>query len=188
MEHTPPVPTEGVVGNVSEKLRLRKRDVPRTSFSRGHPPTPHEFLNRETELRGPLYKLLGNWKRVEMVLYAVRLQAVSGRCYASAKTIADTAWANEKTWDRCLAKLRSLELVEVARLVRQDNTLSTNLVDFSALWTWLLGLLRRRHWILEWVGREVWVKLGSLWKPLAELLPPRPLIPAAGAGAGRPPP
>lgn len=181
-----PVPTEGVVGPITTILRFRKADVPRTSFSRGHPPTAHEFLNREIQLRGPLKALLGNWKRVEMVLEGMRLQATMGRCFASARHLAGVAWANEKTWDRCLAKLRSHELVEVARLVRQDNTLATNLVDFSALWTWLLKLVTTRTWVVEWVGDTFWAKISSRWLPLAEWLPPVRRVEPGGLGVGPP--
>ena len=101
---------------------------------------------------------------------ALRLQATRKQCFASARYLAERVGAEKKTWDRTLSQLRSAGLVEVERLVRDDESLSTNLLDFSALWEVLLKLLAHRSTILEWVAGTLWVKLyGSLWLTLEEV-------------------
>lgn len=106
-----------------------------------------------------------------MVMGGLWIQATNGKCYASARTLAGKAGANEKTWDRLLAPLRSQDLVETTRLMRGNHSLSTNLTDFSLLWDHLLKLLRGKVPRLERLSDgSLWAKLKGLWIPLEELL------------------
>lgn len=106
---------------------------------------PLSTLQRKHHLiRDALGGMLGSWKRVEMVLVALRLQAYYDKpCYASARFLAGSAFANEKTWDRALAQLRKHGLVRVGHRTRRSGYRSTNSVDLTPLWQRLVRLLQQ---------------------------------------------
>lgn len=114
-------------------------------------------------LRDALITLLGSPHRAEMTLQALKLQAVYGKCFASARFLGGQAFHSEKCWDRCLARLRDAELVKTYRRIRPGGTLGTNVTDLRPLWRYLLealgdllkkgrtrlfGVLRTRTYIL----------------------------------------
>jgi hypothetical protein len=76
-----------------------------------------------------------------MLLVAMRYQAFYGRCILSARRLAGEALANEKSWDRLLARLRELGLATSARNVRPDGKLGTNTTDLRGLWYRLVRYL-----------------------------------------------
>lgn len=110
------------------------------------------------------------WKRVGMVMEALRLQATRGKCFASAAHLAQEAGGSRKTWDRTLARLRSLFLVSTERLVREDGTQSTNLADFSSLWALVLTVLQDRMATFEHLVNGIWLKLKGQWKHFEDFL------------------
>lgn len=141
----------------------------------GHRPTKHEVFNQINKIEGLLFGLLGTRKRVAMVMEGLKLQATGGKCFASARTLADKAGAHRKTWDRISAWLRSQALIQTARLMRKNRSLSTNLTDFSLLWALLLILLKGEgpplNSKLERLSDgSLWAKLKGCWIPLQDLL------------------
>ena len=106
---------------------------------------PLSTLQRKHHLiRDALGGMFGSWKRVEMVLTALRLQSYYGKpCYASARFLAASALGSEKTWDRALAQLRVNGLALVRHRRRRSGYRSTNSVDLTPLWQRLLRLLQQ---------------------------------------------
>lgn len=197
------VPAEGW-GRVGEKAALYVRLLVShdTTPPQGHQPNRHVLFDHWSEVRWILANVLhGNpamcrggdkWKRVEMVLEALRLQATRGKCYASAKYFGGVGFASEKTWDRTIAWLRSHFLVSTERLYREDGTQSTNLADFSSLWALILAVLQDRGVTFERLADGMWLKLNGLWKHLEDFLKevlsfslPPPLIPLRSPWRGR---
>lgn len=168
----------GVERQLSFTLRLRKSDVSDNQrFRRGH--VPWKLLHRDwTQVRGVLLELLHihhqkarsgeQWKRVEMVMLGLKLQAISGKCYAKARTFASVPFdqynqSSPKTWHRTVALLKDRELIRVARLIRMsDNTEAENLIDFAKLWKLIVSLLKK-HTAAEVVQGTLWVKLKGFW-------------------------
>ncbi len=176
-----PVPAEGWSSVLRSKylyLKSRSRDDPPPQ--RGHVPNQRVFFNRYIELRGLLLALVHadgskcrrgeKWKRVEMVMAGLRLQATTGQCFAGARFLGASGFGSEKTWDRTLSHLRSLGLVQTTRLVREDGRQSTNLTDFSALWALLLRLLAQRNLVLEQLSTGLWAKVDGYWTSLVDLI------------------
>lgn len=145
-------------------------------IQRGHV-DPSILFKRWDVVRGTLLELVfkerwhvrggQHWKRVEMVLEGLRWQAATGHCFASAAWFAEHAGvmenaASEKTWDRCLAWLRSQGLVKVTPLFRANGQRATNLIDFSSLWALILRLLNARE--LRRYGHELHAKIGAFWR------------------------
>ena len=166
----------------SSKRRLRKRELVGKSavYSRGH--VPWKVLRREwNQVRGVLVGLLHvqrtkakageHWKRVEMVMLGLKLQAISGKCYAKARTFASVPFdsynqSSTKTWYRTVALLKERELIRVARLIREENnTEAENLIDFAELWALIVKLLK--HARAEVVEGELWVKISGFWKAVS---------------------
>lgn len=106
---------------------------------------PLSTLQRKHHLiRDALGGMLGSWKRVEMVLTALQMQAYYGRpCFASARFLAGSALCSEKTWDRALARLRAHGLALVRHRRRRSGYRSTNSVDLTPLWQRLVRLLQQ---------------------------------------------
>ncbi len=132
--------------------------------------------------------------RTEMILLVLRIQAVHGRCFASAAYIAGATGGNEKTWDRLLAWMRDQGWAHTTRNVRADGCLSTNTIDLRGLWYSLVrrlggalfDLARRIHQI--YAGRHHLVLKISAGQRYYELVlyrlghgPPRDTSPAAAA-------
>lgn len=150
----------------------------------GQRPDPHVYFNNTIALRGLLVRLLhadveachkkspaDRWKRVDMVMEGLRLQATRGKCFVSASYLASHARANKKTWERTLHRLRSQALVVVEHLFRENGMQATNLIDFSPLWAVILSLLRGSLPKLERLSDgSLWAKLKGLWIPLEDLL------------------
>ncbi len=165
---------EAVNSRLSVVLGSESSDLPQL----GHRPTKNELMNHWTKIRDILFDMLGTWKRVNMVMEGLRLQATQGKCYASARYLASAGLANKKTWDRVSLLLRSQALISTARLMRPNRSLSTNLTDFSALWALLLKLLQREEpWhktpakLERLADGTVWLKKADgAWKSLEELL------------------
>lgn len=165
----------GVGGSGSYPTLYKRKDS--RHRRRGRPPSRDVLFNRWTQVRGVLVSILHDsakscrlgdkWKRVEMMMEALRLQATLGHCFASADYLASHGWGSRKTWDRSLARLRSHELVTTERLYREDGTQSTNLADFSGLWTLILKLLPGGPQSQSF-GGELWVKVHGAWLPFAE--------------------
>jgi hypothetical protein len=157
--------------------RLSRIASPRFSVSQaespqlGHRPTKSELFNHWEKIRGLVFELLGTWKRTEMVMFGLKMQATRGKCFASAATIASFGNGHKKTWDRLSAFLRSQDLLSTARLMRKNRSLSTNLTDFSLLWSLLLKLLKGTLPKLERLGDgSLWAKLNGEWRPLPDVL------------------
>ena len=81
-----------------------------------------------------------------MTLTALRLQSYYGRNIASARYLAASALASEKTWDRFISWLRDAGLARTSRRKREDGTLSTNLIDLRGLWYRLMRELKGLLW------------------------------------------
>lgn len=165
------VPAEGVpLSNYlhSSKLRLRT-----TGPSAGTPLRPlrrtETWVKRRPDLYPLLEELLGSHSRAEMVVVALAIQMFAGSCYASARFIAGRTCRTGTCWDRCLARLRELDLVRTWRLQRPDGHLSTNLIDLRRLWELLLKLLAQKRLRFEWIGRTLWLKVGGVWATVAGL-------------------
>ncbi len=157
---------------VNPRLSVIRQFNVKESSQLGHRPTKSELFNQWTQVHGLLCGLLGTWKRAEMVMEGLRLQATRGKCYASARHLASAGFGHKKTWDRVLSLLRSQDLVTTARLMRLNRSLSTNLTDFSLLWSLLLKLLKGgSSSMLERLSDgSLWAKLKGAWIPLADLL------------------
>ena len=173
----------------SSKRRLRKNEVVSKPpfYSRGH--VSLKILMRDwTQIRGVLVGLLHidatkarageQWKRVEMVMLGLKLQAISGKCYAKARSMASVPFDSHnqscpKTWYRTVALLKARGLVRVARLIREDdNTEAENLIDFAELWGEILKLLKHggRAEVVEGV---LWVKSHGFWREVRGTGQPR---------------
>ena len=176
-----PVPAEsweGMRGNVT--LYRNRTSLPPSHLRQGHVPSRHVLFDRWNEIRWILANVLhddatrcvggGKWKRVDMAMAAIRLQATRGQCFASAKYLASHGFASEKTWDRCLARLRSLCLVWTERLYRPDGSQSVNLTDFSMLWALILRLLNSRNIQFTQLSNGLWLKQGGVWLHLMDCL------------------
>ena len=173
-------------------LRLRKAEVSKYQrFPRGH--VKWSILRRDwNQVRGVLLELLHihptkarsgeQWKRVEMVMLGLKLQAISGKCYAKARTFASVPFdtynqSSPKTWHRTVKLLKDRELIRVARLIREsDNTEAENLIDFAKLWKLIVALLKK-HTAAEVVQGALWVKVSGFWREVgaapAESVPRR---------------
>lgn len=146
----------------------------------GQVPTRHVLFDRWSEIRWILANVLHDdatrcsggdrWKRVEMVMSGLKLQATRGKCFASAQYLADKGSGNKKTWDRCLARLRSLFLVWTERLYRSNGSQSVNLTDFSMLWALILRLLNSRNIQFTQLSNGLWLKQGGVWLHLMDCL------------------
>lgn len=121
-------------------------------------------VNRDTlmheghRIRILLRNLLPSRKSVGVTMEALRLQAYYGKCYASAKYIAENARVkgSVRTWQRVLALLRNNGLATTERLVTRFGRLSVNLLDLSELWRLLVFLLCTRSPFLT-DGPGCWV-------------------------------
>ena len=146
------------------------------------------LLRAESVIRPTLYQLFrikqGKYThaRVEMLLRALRLQAMSGRCFASASYLANDPkhhkeWRearglptsvrlagplfhDEKSWDRLLAVLRSYGLVTTTRLKRDNGQLGVNLIDLRGLW---FALIRRLGRLLFETTAKIFQVIQSRW-------------------------
>ncbi len=124
------------------------------------------LLRAESIIRPTLYQLLRvnqvhySRQRVEMVLLALRLQSCSGQCFASARYLSAHAMANEKSWDRLLAMLRSRGLVTTVRLLRANGQLGVNRTDLRGLW---FALIRRLGRLLFETGAKIFQVIQSRW-------------------------
>ncbi len=135
------------------------------------------LLRKSPQVRPILIEILGSPKRANMALLAMRLQAYYGKCYASAGFIAAETRACEKTWDRCLARMKATDLVKVRRRIRPNGTQGTNQVDLARLWQALLRILhslwngvRYRALRSMRVGRSLWLKAWAQWEPVEVVL------------------
>jgi len=114
-----------------------------------------------------LLSMLGTPKRAEMVKEALRIQAITGECFASARYLAGAGLGSEKTWDRLVGRLKAAKLIRVIRLTRPDGTKSVNLLDFSALWNILHSLVVRKVTFTERIKRRFFVKVSGAWLDLS---------------------
>src|SRR3990172_4602272 len=100
---TTDVPTESVPG--SSHLFYVEKSPEEKSSQLGHAPNRHVLFDRWDEIRWALKQLAGTWKRTEMIMEALRLQAGSGYCYASAAYLAAAGFGSARTWRRLLDSL-----------------------------------------------------------------------------------
>jgi len=148
----------------------------------GHPskllepmPSPGKLLRKYDQIYPILKQLLGSPKRAEMVKAALRLQACSRHSFASAKYLAAAGLGSEKTWDRCLAQLRKLGLVDTIRTNRLNGQQSVNLLDLRKLWKYIQKLLIPITGLFQTVRGVPWVKIHGAWAPANQLhLPGEP--------------
>ena len=189
------VPAEGWSSVLRSKyLYSKSRSTDDPPPQRGHVPNQRVFFNRYIELRGLILELVHadsskcrpgeKWKRVEMVMAAIRLQATTGQCFAGARFLGASGFGSEKTWDRTISHLRSLGLVQTTRLVREDGRQSTNLADFSALWALLLSLLSQRNLTFDHLPNGLWLKVGVMWTHLLDMI--QEVVPPANTAAPTP--
>lgn len=149
--YTVPAEGWGPLRGSSIKLVVRGPLPPQ----QGHPLRQGGLLLKEWDnlyyyLRG----LLGSPQRAELAKEALRLQLFFPFCFPSARVLAGKALSSEKTWDRCLARLRERGWARTWRLYRQDGTQSVNLLDLGGLWHALRLLLSwPRTWARQGRGR-----------------------------------
>lgn len=156
--------------NVFQRRRLRP------SSPRAHEIKPHAFENNVFRIASLLRKQFGR-KRGKMILHAMTVAVHAGEFRQSAKTVALATGASPNTWDRAVADLKELNLIEVTRTYEEvlteygwQHRQSVNLIDFSRLWFWLLSMLRpmwkSRNVVVEHVGGELQMKIGGFWEPV----------------------
>lgn len=132
-------------------------------------PRPELLLKHWDELYSILLKLLGTPRRAEMVKMALRLQVLSGKCFASAKYLAGAGFSNEKTWDRCLAYLKSQGWAETERAKRPNGYRSTNVLDLRKLWALIMAYLSSKASRIQRLSSGLWVKVHGAWMRPAQL-------------------
>lgn len=194
---SPPVPAEDVPNQGDRNITYGETLLRphRGTTSAGTPPRRlrqiEMLIRRWGDLERIAADLLGSPQRGRMVIEALLIQHGRGALFAGSRYLAAKAalvarydrrvygfvdcppaqggrWL-EKGWDRCLARLRDLEVVETTRLYRQNGQASVNLIDLRRLWELLLRLLAQRRLIIERRGWRVWVKLGAVWISLETL-------------------
>lgn len=133
-------------------------------------PKVEMLFKRYDELYPILITFTGSPKRAEMLRYALKVQALRGLAFCSAKRYAGQAmpgrkgFACEKTWDRLLAFLKEKDLVDVERLHKFNGKQSVNLINFLKLWLMLLKLLAASiDSLVSHVGRRLFIKLSGGW-------------------------
>ena len=154
-------------------LRVRKNPL------RGHPPVnicplpqPGAVLKHWDNLYPVLRALLHSPKQAEMVKKSLWLQAMRGVSFASARYLGAAGLGSEKTWDRALANLRKLGLVDTWRTIRSNGDDSVNLIDLRKLWAMLLQLIQTTACRVQIVRRRAWVKIHGAWAQLEMVLSP----------------
>lgn len=143
----------------------------RKATSAGTPLPKVEMLFQKYDA---LYQILvaftGSPKRAEMLRYALKVQALNGLAFCSAKRYAGQAipdrqgFASEKTWDRLLSFLKAEGLVKVERLYKFNGKQSVNLINFVRLWRLLLKLLAHRIGsLIQHIKGVFFIKLSGAW-------------------------
>lgn len=135
-------------------------------------PRPGLLLKSFERLYPILCKLLGSPNRAEMTKKALLLQALTGKCFASARYLAGAGFSSEKTWDRCLAYLKSKGWAETARTRRPNGYDSVNLIDLRELWKLLIKILTSTAHRFQVVKSQLWVKIHGAWAPVVQLQVP----------------
>ena len=114
--------------------------------------------------------------RARMVMRALGVASRKKYVFVSAQFLADATDGNEKTWDRTLAQLRGLGLIETRRTYITGGHQSVLLLDLSKLWAHILTLMNRAkritRTVVEQVGEVTWVKVGPEWRVLTVGPPP----------------
>lgn len=170
-----PVPADRSYPFTNNSIYLKYRYTEMGRLSAGTPPatglkSPSIFLKHYDRIYYLLLPIVGSPQRAESTKTGLRLQALTGRCFASARYLAASGLASEKSWDRNVSRLRKLGLVRTSRLYRPNGEQATNLVDLSALWALLLRLLQSIHCHWEKVSTSIWFKLSGAWVPINQLL------------------
>ena len=135
-------------------------------------PNPGAVLKHWDNLYPVLRVTLRSPKKAEMVKKALWLQAMRGISFASARYLGAAGLGSEKTWDRALAELRALGLVDTWQTMRPNGDDSVNLIDLRKLWAMLLNLIQTTACRVQIVARRAWVKVHGAWAQLPMALPP----------------
>ena len=108
--------------------------------------------------------------RARMLMRALGIASRKRQLFVSARYLAAATDGNEKTWDRTLAQLRGLDLIEQQRTYLTMGRQSVLLLDLSKLWAHVLTLMNRAkritRTVVEQVGAVTWVKVGPEWRIL----------------------
>ena len=177
-ENRDPVPADGIIHTYIyidsiSSLRVRKDHLQGHSIVNTSPlPLPGAVLKHWDNLYPVLRALLHSPKQAEMVKKSLWLQAMCGLNFGSAKYLGAAGLGSEKTWDRALAKLRKLGLVDTWRTSRANGDDSVNLIDLRKLWAMLLKLIQTTACRAQIVGRRAWVKIHGAWTQLPMALSP----------------
>src|SRR4030042_2030178 len=130
--------------------------------------SPDLLFRHWDKVQGALIAILGSRKKADMVLEGMRLEAVYGLAFASARHYAAYAGVTGTVWDRLCKHLRQQGWIEVRRLWRPNGTMSTNLISFRRLFAWAFALVRANLRGVRRVKGTTMVKVHHVWIPLLE--------------------
>ena len=133
-------------------------------------PQPALVLRHWDNLYAMMRHLRLSVKESEMCKEVLRLQALCGKAYPSARYLGARAQANEKTWDRCLNYLRARGYAKTWRLHRQDGKQSVNLIDLREMWLVILALIAHNVSRAWWIGDRYMLRVGAFWMTLTDFL------------------